>query len=199
VKNLSFRGLECLNVVQVGGLKMLFQQPAQVLMHMKQLRNNAGFTLVEVIAVLVIIGILAAAVLPRMSSTSQFDLTANADVIKNQLFSAQGMAMKQGIVGGIKCDGSSYWLFKTNSPDDAANQLLFPGEDAIKVSLNNKKITLTAFTLFFDFAGRPYTDYTDSIVNTPVDADNQLAITVGVSSAPATATITITPETGFIQ
>ena len=153
----------------------------------------------EVIGVLVIIGVLAAVLIPRMSSTSQFDLTANADVMKNQLLYAQGMAMKQGTVGGIKCDGSNYWLFKTNSPDDAASQLLLPGEDAIKVSLSNKKITSTAFTLFFDFAGRPYTAYTDSSVNTPVDADNQLVITVGVPSGPATITITITPETGFIQ
>jgi prepilin-type N-terminal cleavage/methylation domain-containing protein len=166
---------------------------------MKQCRNNAGFTLMEVIGVLVIIGVLAAVLIPRMSSTLQFDLTANADVIKNQLFSAQGMAMKQGNVAGIKCDGSYYWLFKTNAPDDAANQLLLPGEDAKKVSLSNKKMSLTAFTLFFDFAGRPYTDYTDPIVNTPVAADNPLVITVGVPSDPATKTITITPETGFIQ
>jgi prepilin-type N-terminal cleavage/methylation domain-containing protein len=166
---------------------------------MKQCRNNAGFTLMEVIGVLVIIGILTAVFLPGRSSTSQFDLTANADMMKNQLFYAQGMAMKQGTVGGIKCDGSSYWLFKNNSPDDAANQLLLPGEDAIKVSLSDKRITVTAFTLFFDFAGRPYTAYTDSVDNSPVNAGNQLVITLRVPSDSATTSITITPETGFIQ
>jgi len=166
---------------------------------MKPCRNTAGFTLIEVIGVLVIIGILAAVLLPRLSATSQFDLTSNADLIRSQLFYAQGMAMKQGIVGGVKCDGSRYWLFKTNSPDEAANQLLLPGEDAVKVSLSSKKITLPPFTLYFDFAGRPYTAYTDPIDNTPVAADNQLVITVGVPSDPATATITVTPETGFIQ
>lgn len=165
---------------------------------MKQIRNTAGFTLVEVIAVLVVIGILAALVLPRLSSTSQFDLISNVDVIKSHLFYAQGMAMKQGTVGGMKCDGTGYWLFKANVPDDAANQLLLPGEDTVKVSLSSKKVTLTPFTLFFDFAGRPYTAYTDAIVNTPVDAGNPLVITAGVASGPTT-TITITPETGFIQ
>jgi prepilin-type N-terminal cleavage/methylation domain-containing protein len=166
---------------------------------MKQCRNNAGFTLMEVIGVLVIIGVLAAVVLPRMSSTSQFDLISNTDVIKNQLFYAQGMAMKQGTVAGIKCDGSDYWFFKNNLPDLGANQLLLPGEDAITVSLSNKKITLTAFTLFFDFVGRPYTAYTDSIVNTPVNEAHPLVITVGLLSDPTTTTIRITPETGFIQ
>jgi prepilin-type N-terminal cleavage/methylation domain-containing protein len=166
---------------------------------MKQCRHNAGFTLMEVIGVLVIIGVLTALVLPGLSSTSQFDLLSNADVIRSHLFSAQGMAMKQGTVGGIKCDGSSYWLFKTNAPDDAANQLLLPGEDAIKVPLSDKKITMTAFTLFFDFAGRPFTAYTDSSNNTPVDAVHPLVITVGVPSGPATTSITITSETGFIQ
>jgi len=166
---------------------------------MRKCRNNAGFTLIEVVGVLVIIGILAALVIPRMSSTSQFDLTSNAEVIKNQLFYAQGMAMKQGNVGGVKCDGTHYWLFKTNLPDNAASQLLLPGENARKVSLSSKKITMTAFTLFFDFAGRPYTAYTDPIVNAPVDVDNPLVITVGVPLDPATITLTITPETGFIQ
>lgn len=153
----------------------------------------------EVIGVLVIIGFLAVIAIPGRSSTSLFGLSSNADVIRNHLFYAQSLAMKQGSVGGIKCDGMQYWLFKANAPDDAANQLPLPGEDAVKISLSNKKITLTAFTLFFDFAGRPYTAYADSIVNAPVDAGNQLVITVGVPSDPATKTITITPETGFIQ
>jgi prepilin-type N-terminal cleavage/methylation domain-containing protein len=166
---------------------------------MKQCRNNSGFTLVEVIFVLIIIGFLAAVIIPRLSSTSQYDLAANVDVIKNHLFYAQGMAMKQGIVAGIKCDGSYYWLFKTNMPNDAANQILLPGEDAVKVSLNNKRVTMTAFTLFFDFAGRPYTIYADANINDPVSADNPLVIPVGVTSGSATATMTITPETGFIQ
>jgi prepilin-type N-terminal cleavage/methylation domain-containing protein len=164
---------------------------------MRQCRNNAGFTLMEVIGVLVIISVLAALVFTRRSSTSQFDLMANADVIKNELFYAQSLAMKQGSVWGVTCDGvtQSYWLFKT-SP---ANRHPLPGEDAIPVSLIDKKITLTGFTLYFDFAGRPYTAYTDPIVNTRVDADNPLVITVGVLSGPTTTTITVTPETGFIQ
>ncbi len=168
-------------------------------MHMKKLRKSEGFTLIEVIVVLVIVGILTALILPRFSSTSQFDLASNADVIRNHLFYAQGMAMKRGIVGGIKCDGSSYWLFKTNAPDDPANQILLPGEDTVKVPLSTTRATLTAFTLFFDFAGRPYTAYTDASANTPVSAGNPLVITVGSTSDSATANITITPETGFIQ
>ncbi len=166
---------------------------------MKRFGNSEGLTLMEVIVVLVIIGILAAAVIPRLSSTAQFDVKSNADVIRNHLLYAQGMAMKQGIVGGVKSDGSFYWLFKTNAPDDAANQILLPGENTVKVPLNDKRITLTAFTLFFDFAGRPYTAYTDAAVNTPVSAGNPLVITVGSSSDSSTATCTITPETGFIQ
>jgi hypothetical protein len=55
---------------------------------------------------------------------------------------------------------------------------------------------MTAFTVFFDVNGRPYTAYTDETTNTTVSAP--LSITVDSIPAGNPGTFEIAPETGFI-
>ena len=129
-------------------------------------------------------------------STSETSRISQESIINNHIRYAQSMAMKLGAIWGIKCDGTDYWLFRTNAPDTPANQVILPGEDNVQVSLANKKITLTAFTVFFDGNGRPYTAYTDAATNTPVAAP--LSITVDSIPAGNPGTFEIAPETGFI-
>lgn len=162
-------------------------------------KNQRGFTLIEILAVLLIVGILSFFIISRVMDTSSTDRIAQESVIKNHIRYAQAAAMKQGTVWGIKSDAADYWMFVTNDPDNAANQRTLPGEENLKVGLAGKKITMNAFTLFFDAHGRPYTAYTDAVTNTPVSAINQLSITV--DSVPTTGAVTfgITPETGFMQ
>jgi MSHA pilin protein MshC len=169
--------------------------------------NRHGFTLIEIIAVLLIVGILAAFIVSSIMDTSSTDRIAQESVIKNHIRYAQAAAMKLGAVGGIKCDATDYWLFLDDDldlttptdPDSAANQRTLPGEENLKVALADKKITMNTYTLFFDAHGRPYTSYTDATTNTPVSAANPLSITI--DSVPATGAVTfgITPETGFMQ
>jgi MSHA pilin protein MshC len=158
-------------------------------------REHRGFTLIEVIAILIITGIVAAVIINRATGTSETSRVAQENVIKNHIRYAQSMAMKQGAVWGIKCAGAAYWLFRTNDPAPA-NQVVLPDEDNAQVSLASKKITLTAFTVFFDGNGRPYTAYTDATINTPVSAP----LSLSVDSIPAgnPGTFAIAPETGFI-
>jgi prepilin-type N-terminal cleavage/methylation domain-containing protein len=165
-----------------------------------QKKNDRGFTLIEIIAVLVIIGIIAAVAIGSVMSTSETNRISQTSVIKNHIRYAQSTAMKRGTitipVWGIKCDGAAYWLFRTNAPDTQANQIILPGEDNVQISLANKNITLTAFTVFFDGNGRPYTAYADATTNAPVAAP--LVITVGSLPAGSSGAFTIAPETGFI-
>jgi prepilin-type N-terminal cleavage/methylation domain-containing protein len=167
--------------------------------------DNRGFTLVEIIAALIIMGILVAVAINRATSNSDTGRIVQESVIKNHIRYAQSMAMKSGSgatdaerLWGIKCDGADYWLFRTNAPDTAANQISLPDEDNIKVTLAGKNVQMNAFTVFFDASGRPYTAYTDATTNTPVSAANPLPITVDSVPAGAAATFGITPETGFI-
>jgi len=160
--------------------------------------DHRGFTIVEIIAVLVIVGIIALVAVSSLMGTAETSRVSQEGVIKNHIRYAQSMAMKRGAIWGIKCDGAAYWLFRTNLPDTAANQVPLPDENDALISLTDKSITLTTFTVFFDGNGRPYTTYTSATVNTPVSAAAPLTITVGSLPAGSAGTFSITPETGFI-
>ena len=159
-------------------------------------REHRGFTLIEIIIVLIIIGIVAAVAISSVMSTSETSRISQENVIKNHIRYAQSTAMKRGAIWGIKCDGPDYWLFRTNDPDTVANQIALPDEESAKVTLANKNVSMTAFTVFFDANGRPYTAYTDAAANTPVSAP--LSITVDSIPAGNPGTFEIAPETGFI-
>ena len=155
-------------------------------------RNNHGFTLIEIIAVLVLMSIIAAGVLVRSMDTDLIDRAAQVAKIRNHIRYAQAMALKRSDKNwGIKCDGSdAYWFFEGTNPDDSASQLLLPGEKNSKILLSDIKVTMSEFTLLFDRYGIPYKDN----LSTKVDnSSNSLSITI------SGVTLSVTPETGLIQ
>ena len=158
-------------------------------------RNNHGFTFVEMIVVLVLMGIIAAGVLVRSMDTDQIDRAAQVAKIRNHIRYAQAMALKRSDKNwGIKCDGSTaYWFFEGTDPDDSASQLPLPGEINSQILLADINVTMNGFELYFDKYGRPYTAYTDETSNTPVSTGNPLSITI------SGVTLSVTPETGLIQ
>ena len=150
--------------------------------------NERGFTIIEVVAVLILISIASVVIISRSVNIQHIDLVTQMDKVQTHIRYAQTMAMKRSdTIWGIKCDGTDYWLFKTNDPDTGSNQVQFLGENSNKVPMPS----MGAFTLFFDKYGIPYTAYTDESDNTPVSAS--LSIPIG------SETFNITPETGFIQ
>ena len=155
-------------------------------------RNNHGFTLIEIIAVLVLMSIIAAGVLVRSMDTDLIDRAAQVAKIRNHIRYAQAMALKRSDKNwGIKCNGSTaYWFFEGTNPDDSASQLLLPGEKNSKILLSDIKVTMSEFTLLFDRYGIPYKDN----LSTKVDnSSNSLSITI------SGVTLSVTPETGLIQ
>ncbi len=61
--------------------------------HMKVMNNQRGFTLTELITVIVIVGILSVAVLPRFAGTDAFQQRGAADQVKSALRFAQKAAV----------------------------------------------------------------------------------------------------------
>jgi len=161
--------------------------------------RRSGFTLVEMVVVLLLMTIIAATVLGRAVTTSSIDLNSETDRIRNHLRFAQAEAMKRSnTVWGIKSDGSQYWLFRNVNPDDAANEVRLPGmaysAGSSRISEADIGVGLSDFTVFFDRIGKPYTAYTDEAANTPLAAQMAITVTSGESR-----TITIEPETGLVR
>jgi prepilin-type N-terminal cleavage/methylation domain-containing protein len=156
----------------------------------KMYRNNHGFTLIEIIAVLVLMSIIATGVLVRSINTDQIDLTAQVAKIRNHIRYAQAMAMKRSEIWGINCVAEEYWLFQ----DSTSDQVQLPGEQVDTISLADFGVSIKDdFSVYFDKYGRPYISYSD----TPVSVDNPLPITI--SGESGSVTLSVTPETGLIK
>jgi MSHA pilin protein MshC len=161
-------------------------------------RRPAGFTIVEIIVVLLLMSILAATLLGRSVTTANLDLNSATDKLRNQLRYAQSQAMKRSdAVWGIQSDGTQYWMFraKLTITEDA----IVPGGDyasgSTRISFSDLKASLSNFIIVFDRIGKPYTGHANGLPTNPVSAENNLTITV--SKDGDSHTITITPETGL--
>jgi prepilin-type N-terminal cleavage/methylation domain-containing protein len=154
-------------------------------MHMKRTARNAfgkgGFTMIEIVAVLLLIGIISAVAVSRMMGTSGYDLSSQVEVVKNHLRYAQIRAMNTDAVWGVNFTSTkTYHLFQGAG---STTPVLIPGEDNATVSLTTKKSELTITpptggSVSFDSYGSP--------------GSATIAITTNGG------TITVTRNTGFI-
>jgi Tfp pilus assembly protein FimT len=171
-------------------------------------KTQDGFTLIETISILVILAILAAVVVSRLTNYNM-DVYTGSDALKAHLRYAQTMAMNKDpntdanteTIMGINYDAGAnqYWLFKGI---DTTNILLLPDDSKYvtgdrKIDLAAKKIRLdSGFTIYFDNHGIPYTAYTTSTTNTPLA--NDLTINVISLNSGFSKSLKITQRTGFI-
>jgi MSHA pilin protein MshC len=171
--------------------------------HMKCWIKNNGFTFIEVIAVLVVLGILAAVAISRMSS-NQNNLVTVTDTLTSHLRLAQARAMNMSTdtnsVWGVRFSSATqYHLFycataSTCNPEDAANQVVFLGADSVIMDISTKGVQVTngAGILAFNRFGVPYTNATLTAI-----LAKQLTLTLQDNNGN-TRTINITPQTGMI-
>lgn len=161
-------------------------------------RNQQGFTLIEITVVLVLMAIISAYVIGRSIDTGQIDLAAQTDKIRNQIRYVQATAMKQSdTIWGIASNGSQYEMFKldTSLPVPIVPVIL-PGERNAQISVADLGIdSLSAFALFFDRIGKPYTAYVDETNNTPLANP----LTISLSAGAQSRTLRVIPETGLVR
>jgi prepilin-type N-terminal cleavage/methylation domain-containing protein len=157
-------------------------------------RNNHGFTIVEIVVVLVLISIIAAAVFTRSITTDQINFVSQAEKIRNHIRYAQSLAMKRGEIWGIKCDGNYYWLFNWKKIFDDKKAIKLPGEENDKIPLSDLGITMNGYTLFYKQYGVPY----QTSPNSPVTIAAPLNINITAVDASQSMTISVTPDTGLI-
>jgi len=142
--------------------------------------NNKGFTLMEVVAVLIILGIVAAVAVSRVGSSNN-DLVPQADIVKSHLRFAQIRALSSDdlAVWRVTFLTGSYSIFCTGAKCPASIQL--PGEDSITHTFP-AGVSITPLTVTYDRWGSP----------------GAAAISLTLSQAGQTATLNVAANTGYI-
>ncbi len=123
--------------------------------------NSRGFTIIEIVAVLVILGILAATAVSVVGSMSAYQLTSQADTLKGHLRYAQMRAMNTDNIWGIAFQTAnspnSYRIFNNIAGSTPA----FPGTGSDTVTLP-AGMTITGIAdggmVAFKTWGSPYTN-----------------------------------------
>ncbi|MDP8215076.1 MAG: prepilin-type N-terminal cleavage/methylation domain-containing protein [Candidatus Euphemobacter frigidus] len=72
--------------------------------------NNAGFTLMEILIVVLIIGILAIAIIPKILSTTQFSALLAAEMAVTDIRATQTAAMFESALMTIQFNGDSTYI-----------------------------------------------------------------------------------------
>ncbi len=178
-----------------------------------QMNRRRGFTLVEILAVLVIIGIASAIVVPQLGTRDDLRAAAAARIIVADLIYAQNMAISGQKTIYVRFDiaGNSYKLLSTATTggdvimSHPMTQLSYQQTFGAS-SKGLESVTLSSvdfdgidllyandFTLAFDEMGAPYAfDYTQNAKN---DLKNGSIV---LTSGTFTTTITVSPYTGEI-
>ncbi len=148
-----------------------------------------GFTIVELIAVLVITGIIASIVAPRFIGVDAFDARGSYGTLASALRYAQKTAVAQRriVYANINTASRTVCLGYTSSCSSA---VIDPATQATysKTLSNNVTITASATPVGFDGLGRP-------VPNATATFTIQNAVVPGES----TRTITVEAETGYVR
>ena len=112
------------------------------------MNGQAGFTLIELVAVMALVGVLAATAVLRFSRNGT-DLAVEADRLRAALRYAQSRALAADLAHGIRPNGAAYVL---ESADNRV--LILPGDGDATHDLP-AGMTITGNTVTFDPFGNP--------------------------------------------
>jgi prepilin-type N-terminal cleavage/methylation domain-containing protein len=158
---------------------------------------NRGFTMIEVLVVMVIIAIAAMMVIPMMSSAADTQLRSAANMIAADLEYAKSMAIGRQKVYSVVFDASAE-SYHIEDPNGIINHPVKKGftyvvNMASDGRLNQVDIATADFdassTVKFDYLGSPYNG-NDTALNSG---------TITLQARDITMTITVEPVTGFIS
>jgi len=142
--------------------------------------NDSGFTMIETIAVLMLIGIIAAVAISKSMSANSYSLVSEAEILKTYLRFAQLKAMSDVVpTWGIAVGGSSYTLQKNG----ATASINLPGEGSATHAFPSGVSATEAQTVAFNNWGNPGTT----------------TISITLTGGSDNATVTVTKNTGFVQ
>lgn len=136
--------------------------------------KTQGFTFVELIVTILIVGILSAYIAPRFFSTSTFEQRATSDEIISSIRRAQQLSMTRGESYMFVLSATNYSVQKSDGTD-----IRHPdGSATSSKTFHDGNLTVSPITIRFNSLGRPIPNNTQTI---PIGA----------------VTITIEQETGY--
>jgi MSHA pilin protein MshC len=150
--------------------------------------GERGFTIIEIIAVLLLIGILSAVVFSRLTSSREVDLKVKAEQVKGHIRYAQMRAMNTSASDetcnapvGMAATGGKYYMFINCNIN---SKVALPGAES------SDGVDLPAGSTFptfsFDTWGRPYAS------NNGTGTSTSIGLSIGGEA------ITITQNTGYV-
>lgn len=152
--------------------------------------RRGGFTLVELVAIILLLGILAFSVAPRFLDRGAVEVDAMARQLASDIRYTQALAMTSGQRNRINLATASYQI--TTS---AGVPVAHPATDSTAaITLVNASLTLSGLPngyIAFDGKGVPYTDVT----GTPLGGSGAVVTLTGTGSMRQ---IMISPQTGRV-
>lgn len=162
----------------------------------EQVTRPRGFTLVELVVTMIIVGIMAVVVLPRFDAFSSFDAAGYADQTASLLRYAQKTAIAQRRwvavdVGGPSLCSQTYSTFPTCAAScTGGTNVPLPGGSARAPAAST---TVGGGTVYcFDAVGRPFAGG----ANAPLAAAATLTV---LDTGSVLRTISIEAETGYVR
>lgn len=160
------------------------------------LAARRGFTLMEVVVVLIVLGILALIAVTRLEPRNP-QAVAEADALRSVLRYAQSRAMSDVYTWGVSFTASGYTLVTGNTSQNpvllgqSTPTHTLPDGVACSWALNSG-----ADTIWFNWRGEPVTGIISTLDATAAPAGSPQTVTLTESEMPVT--VTVTPFTGFV-
>ena len=161
--------------------------------------GSGGFTLIELVVTLVIMGVLSAVVIANMNAQSKHSATAQADQLRRDISHIQFLAISQDrrFRLSVASTGSSYTVYFCDTPTSCptTNTVTDPatGQNFSVTLTDGVTLSPAPDNLDFDSLGRPQSGG-NLISNNPA---RTYALTGGGSNH--NVTVTVLPITGFAQ
>lgn len=167
-----------------------------------------GFTIVELVITLMVVGILAAITIPRFTSTSDFDVRGYYDSVANALRYAHKIAIAQRRTVYVKLDtatGQVSLCFANSFPCSSA-------ADQVPTSLGEKPYVVSApsgaslsyspalasDTFYISSLGKPYRS-SDPLPSDTSSTSSFLTTTITIAGDGTTRTIVVEKESGYVR
>jgi type II secretion system protein H len=170
--------------------------------------THRGFTLVEVMTVMVILGIAAACIVPQIGTRNDLDAAAAARSVMADLLYAQNRAISTQKMHFVEFTNSGYTILERDSDTAPLYTIINPTTQnsyVVTIGPSNTSVPTVSIssvtfdnspsmTIQFDSLGAPWVYNLQQGTSTPLVSTGQITLTT--TSPVLTASVLIDPATG---